>query len=94
MDKSLPDPLAGREIIFEFRQSGNFMQVCAMDCATGIEVFVTTPTAAHQSDQRALAARKLARVLFGDAHHDEHADEASADQTGGKSQGPKRGFFA
>lgn len=55
--------LAGREIIFEFRVSGGFEQVCAFDCATGIEVFVTTPPTMMQADKQNLALRKLTKAL-------------------------------
>jgi hypothetical protein len=55
--------LPGREIIFEFRPSGDFMQVCAVDTLTGIEVSITTPVRAAQSDQRQLALQKLENSL-------------------------------
>jgi hypothetical protein len=60
--------LSGREIIFEIKPAGAYAQVCAIDCATGTEVFVTTPVNASQSDQRTLALRKLAKVLKDDGH--------------------------
>lgn len=58
------DTLIGREIIFEFRSSGTSTQVCAVDCETGVEVFITTPSGAMRVDQQKLALRKLAKALM------------------------------
>jgi hypothetical protein len=73
--------LSGREIIFEIKPSGAYAQVCAIDCATGTEVFVTTPVNASQSDQRTLALRKLAKVLKDEGHVLLDSGSASASPT-------------
>jgi hypothetical protein len=52
-----------RETIIEFRVSGSFGQVSAIDVATGIEVSVTVPAQTSKMDREALAFRKLARSL-------------------------------
>jgi hypothetical protein len=89
------DALAGREIIFEFRSASGSTQVCAVDCQTGIEVFVTTPSNMMRFDQQKLALRKLAKALV---------DQAvipplpgTQENSGNPSQAPlssKRGFLA
>ncbi len=56
--------LGGRETIIEIKTSGGYAQVCAIDCATGHEVFVMTPINAARSDQHNLALRKLAKSLI------------------------------
>jgi hypothetical protein len=83
--------LAGREIIFEFRVSGGFEQVCAFDCATGVEVFVTTPPAMMQGDKQNLALRKLAKALVdkGVINPQEKSDTPRE-----VPLSPKRGFLA
>jgi hypothetical protein len=89
------DILAGREIIFEIKASGGYAQVCAIDCATGLEVFVTTPVNAARSDQHKLALRKLARAL---ADEGIIASPETAKEKGGIPSGTppssKRGFLA
>lgn len=60
---SVPMEMTGREVIFEYLGYGDYMQVRAVDVATGIEVAVTTPAGAARHDQDRLALRKLARVL-------------------------------
>jgi hypothetical protein len=95
------DILAGREIIFEFRASGGAAQVCAVDCATAIEVFVTTPANAMRIDQQNLALRKLARVLL-DQGILQVPDATSMNNIGQEKSGlpsraplsSKRGFLA
>jgi hypothetical protein len=56
--------LSGREIILEFRVSGQYGQVSAIDVASGIEVAVTVPSHAAKADREALAIRKLTRALI------------------------------
>lgn len=56
-------PYRQRETIIEFRVSGPFAQVNAVDVATGIEVSVTVPARTAKSDYEALAFRKLAKAL-------------------------------
>lgn len=89
------DTLSGREIIFEFKASGAFGQVCAIDCATGVEVFVTTPVNASRADQQALALRKLAKALITEgivATAIENKEKG--DLPTGKPPSSKRGFLA
>jgi hypothetical protein len=56
--------LHGREIIIEYRVSGQFGQVCAIDVVSGTEVSVTVPSHAAKADREALAIRKLTRALI------------------------------
>lgn len=95
------DILAGREIIFEFRASGGAAQVCAVDCATAIEVFVTTPANTMRMDQQNLALRKLAKVLLDQgiikAPDGATPQNNSQEKSGLPTRGPlssKRGFLA
>jgi hypothetical protein len=88
------DALAGREIIFEFRASSGGMRVCAIDCASGIEVFVTTPLNAAKVDQCALASRKLARSLSDQGVLPPlEAAQEKGDAPQGATPLPKRGWI-
>ena len=60
---SAPDPLSGREVIFEFITLGDYVRVAAVDVATGDEVYVSGPVNTPQRDLERLAVRKLARKL-------------------------------
>ena len=57
------DLLAGREIIFEFSQRGDYIRVAAIDVDTGIEVYAMGPLNALQTDLEKIAAGKLVRRL-------------------------------
>lgn len=57
------DPLAEREVIFEFIAIGDSVRVAAVDVLTGEEVYVTGPANTPQRDLERLATRKLARKL-------------------------------
>jgi hypothetical protein len=52
-----------RETILEFRLSGQFGFINAIDVATGIEVAVTVPAQTSKADREALALRRLAKRL-------------------------------
>jgi hypothetical protein len=54
-----------REVIFEIVRLGDVQRVAAVDTATGVEVVVQAPAQAALADVRALALRKLERVLAG-----------------------------
>ncbi len=58
-----PDPLSGREVIFEFIALGDSVRVAAVDVMTGEEVYITGPANTPQSDLERIAARKLVRKL-------------------------------
>jgi hypothetical protein len=79
------DPLAGREVYFEFQQVGVSMKVTAIDAQSGTEVSVVVPSHGAQSDMEALAAAKLRRTLFGPR------DPGTPD---GGGLPPKRGIVA
>ena len=57
------DPLADREVIFEFIAIGDSVRVAAVDVISGEEIYVTGPAKTPQRDLERLAARKLARKL-------------------------------
>jgi hypothetical protein len=89
------DALAGREVIFEFRSAGGSVQVCAVDCETAIEVFVTTPANTMRVDQQTLALRKLAKALVD--HGVIPPLPGTQENSGNPSKVPlssKRGFWA
>lgn len=54
------------EVIFEIARIGDVQRVAAIDVATGVEVVIQAPANAALADVRALALRKLQRVLAGD----------------------------
>lgn len=56
-------PPRQRETILEFRVSGAFGQINAIDVETGIEVSVTVPAVIAKMDRETLALRKLTRAL-------------------------------
>jgi hypothetical protein len=89
------DVLSGREIIVEVKASGNYAQVCAIDCATGLEVSIVTPVNAARSDQQGLVLRKLAKALA----HEGGVDLSTppTEKSGAPTATPplsKRGFLA
>ncbi|MEZ5956128.1 MAG: hypothetical protein R3C27_02805 [Hyphomonadaceae bacterium] len=55
-----------REVIFEITRIGDAQRVAAIDVATGVEVVVQAPANAALADARALALRKLERMLGAD----------------------------
>ncbi len=55
-----------REVIFEVTRLGDLQRIAAIDVATGTEVVVQAPGNAALLDVRALALRKLDRVLAGE----------------------------
>lgn len=57
---------ADREVLFEITRIGDAQRVAAVDVATGVEVVVQAPASAALADVRALALRKLERVLSGE----------------------------
>lgn len=56
-----------REILFEITRLSDIQRVAAIDAATGVEVVIQAPASAALADVRALAIRKLERVLAGGA---------------------------
>ncbi len=56
-----------REVIFEITRIGDIQRVAAVDVATGAEVVVQAPANAAMADVRALALKKLERMLAGEA---------------------------
>lgn len=55
-------PPPGREVIYEHRRFGAWLQVAAVDAATGVEAVATGPADAPAMVER-LAAAKLRRLL-------------------------------
>ena len=55
--------MAGREVIYEFRQVGGSVKVSAIDVATQVEIAVVVPAGAPEAAMRAQALRRLAFVL-------------------------------
>jgi len=60
---SARDPLAGRNVIFEFIALGDHVRVAAVDVRTGQEVVISGPVNASRGDLERVAGRKLARRL-------------------------------
>jgi hypothetical protein len=52
-----------REVIIEITRVGDVQRIAAVDVATGVEVVVQAPAQAALADVRALALKKLKRVL-------------------------------
>lgn len=52
-----------REIYFEFYSLGNSVKVSAIDADTGVEVSITGPRTASQSELQRIALQKLERAL-------------------------------
>jgi hypothetical protein len=52
-----------RDVIFEITRVGDVQRIAAIDVATGVEVVVQAPASAALADVRALALKKLERVL-------------------------------
>jgi len=57
------NPMAGREIIFEFFPVGNVVKVTAMDTRTLTEVVIQGPANAGQAILKANALKRLEYVL-------------------------------
>jgi hypothetical protein len=53
------EPADNRTVYVEFVAVGAFMKVSAIDVETGIEVMITGPVGAAQSDLEKLALRRL-----------------------------------
>jgi hypothetical protein len=92
--------LHGRDIIIEYRVSGQFGQVSAIDVASGTEVSVTVPAHAAKTDREALAIRKLTRALIEasvvegvDAITPRDATKAKGGNPIGSPPVPKRGIL-
>lgn len=60
---SQQDPLAGREIIFQFYPVGAYVRVTAMDAASLTEVAIQGPRGAPEDTLKRNAARRLEFVL-------------------------------
>lgn len=60
--------LAGREVIFEYRQQGNIMRVAAMDTATMVEVVVQCPATAGEAVFKNSGLKRLEYVLKKQGH--------------------------
>jgi hypothetical protein len=60
------DPLAGREIILEWREYGDVLRVTAIDAETGHEAAAAGPRTAARADLERLALNMLTRKLFGE----------------------------
>ena len=54
---------SGEDVIFEITRVGDIQRIAAVHVATGTEVVVQAPASAALADARALALRKLQRVL-------------------------------
>lgn len=61
----MSEPGSG-EIIFEITRIGEIQRVAAVHVASGTEVVVQAPANAALADVRALALRKLEKVMAGD----------------------------
>ena len=68
---------ASGEVIFEITRVGDSQRVAAIHVASGVEVVTLAPASAALADVRALALRKLLRVL-------QHGDVVQTPQRRGK----------
>jgi hypothetical protein len=83
-----------RETIIEFRVSGQFGQVCAIDVATGVEVSVTVPANTSKQDRESVALRKLSKALTeSDAALTLSPTQKKGDNPTGSSPSSKRGII-
>jgi hypothetical protein len=57
------DPLAGREIIFEFHPVGAYVRVAAIDAASLTEISIQGPSSAPQELLKRNALKRLEFVL-------------------------------
>lgn len=57
------NPLAGREVYFEFRQIGHAVKVTAIDALTAIEVSIPAPANMPEALLQARALKRLEYVL-------------------------------
>ncbi|MBC7952513.1 MAG: hypothetical protein H7Z12_11935 [Rhodospirillaceae bacterium] len=55
--------MAGREVLFEFRQIGAYVKVSAIDCLTGLEVSIVGDVKAGEVRLKQTALKKLEYVL-------------------------------
>jgi hypothetical protein len=55
--------MAGREVLFEFRQIGVYVKVSAIDCLTGLEVSIVGDAKAGEVRLKQTALKKLEYVL-------------------------------
>lgn len=55
--------MAGREVLFEFRQIGAYVKVSAIDCLTGLEVSIVGDAKAGEVRLKHTALKKLEYVL-------------------------------
>lgn len=57
------DPLAGREVIFEFTVVGTMVRVCAIDTLSGTEATIIGPANESRQALERVALQKLRYVL-------------------------------
>lgn len=62
-DAPKSDPLAGREVIFEFHPVGAYMRVAAVDAASLTEISIQGPANAPQDILKRNALKRLEFVL-------------------------------
>ncbi|MBX9634556.1 MAG: hypothetical protein K2X44_06210 [Magnetospirillum sp.] len=55
--------MAGREVLFEFRQIGAYVKVSAIDCLTGLEVSIVGDAKAGEVRLKQTALKKLEYVM-------------------------------
>lgn len=60
---NIQNPLAGREIYFEYHQIGNAVKVTAIDALTGIEISIPAPANMPEPLLQARALKRLEYVL-------------------------------
>ena len=59
---------AHREVIFEFQRIDNYVRICAVDVATGVEVVAIGDARVSEHELKELGLRKLMRRLQADGH--------------------------
>mgnify|MGYP000851322552 CR=1 FL=1 len=56
-------PAGRREVLFEFRHTGNQIRVAAIDATTGVEVVIIAPMNTSEQQMKSVALAKLQRRL-------------------------------
>jgi hypothetical protein len=83
------------ETILEYKVSGQFGQISAIDVTSGLEVSVVVPASCSKQDRERLALRKLAKALAPPDQSDQIRDAKLTQNDGKPPSSPNgRGLIA